>query len=164
MVTGIALVVVVTSACGGDSTPVEAGGPTVPLTAAGTSTSVPDTVPGPTTAPPPATTPPPAPDLRSVPFDQDFPIDVGESVAIAGQGLTVTYVAILGDSRCPIGVQCIWAGNATIAVSLVKAGDPPATVQLNTMEGPTGGGYSSYTVTLVELDRGASPGATLRIT
>ena len=183
---GLALVIVVAGACGGDSTPVEASGPTVPSTGGPTSTGAPGTVPDPTTTTPPAepkptrppatappatappeTAPPatdPPPQLRTVPLGQDFRIDVGESVGVAGADLTVTYGAVLTDSRCPIGVQCIWAGNATISVALAKPGSPPATVGLNTTEGPTSAPYSGYTVALVQLSRGSSPGATLRVT
>ncbi|MEA2686830.1 MAG: hypothetical protein QOE93_2025 [Actinomycetota bacterium] len=172
---GVVLVVAITGACGGDSTPLEAAGTTVP-SPAGVSTSVPGTVPDLTTTAPPPPTPPstpapaappatsPGPEIRTAARGQDFLIAVGESVAIAGTGLTITYVGVLEDSRCPTGVQCIWAGNATISITLAQPGSPPATVPLNTMEGPTSGGYSGYTVELVDLYRGAAPAATLRVT
>jgi hypothetical protein len=39
-----------------------------------------------------------------------FDLKVGESVVV--DGLTVGFDRILGDSRCPIGVYCIWEGDA----------------------------------------------------
>jgi len=133
--------------CRRDSTPVETGSP----------------------GPPPSssTTPPAVPTVpagRSVTLGQAFPLDVGESVAVAGEGLRVTYVRLVADSRCPLDVECIWAGNATIAVSIAHEGGPEATLSLETMEGAISATWSNYTVALVELDRGPSPTAVLRVT
>jgi len=165
-VVGVVLVIAgAVGACGGDSTPVEAGA-TTPTSAGPVSsaTSASSTTVGSTTPPPATTVAPPTPPARTVALGQDFPVDVGESVTIAGEGLTVTYVEVMADSRCPPDVQCIWAGNATIAVALAKAGEPSATVPLNTMEGPKTAAYSSYTVALLDLAWGPSPTARLRVT
>ena len=160
-VMGVALVLVGAGACGGDSTPVETGATTP--TSAGPASATPSasstTVES--TTPPPATTAAPP---TTVALGQDFAVDVGESVTVAGEGLTVTYVELVADSRCPPDVQCIWAGNATIAVAMAKAGELAANVQLNTMEGPKSAGYSSYTVALLDLAWGPSPTARLRVT
>ena len=136
----VALVVVLVG-CDSDSTPL------------GTSS--------PTTSPTSSTTAPP---VRGVALGNEFLIHVGESVAITGADVIVTYEEFLADSRCPIGVQCIQAGNATIGVSIAAAGGAAGTLQLNTTEGPVSGSYSNYTVALVNLFRGPSPAATLRVT
>jgi hypothetical protein len=168
-VVGMALLIVGAGACGDDSTPVETGA-TTPTSAGPVSatTSAPVTVasttPPATTPPPPTTDVPPGPAGRTVVLGQAFVVDVGESVIVAGVGLTVTYVELVTDSRCPPDVQCIWAGNATIAVRLSAAGEAPATVPLSTMEGPTSAGYASFTVALVDLAWGPSPTARLRVT
>ena len=155
-----ALLIVGAGACGGDSTPVETGAS--PPRSAGPGS--------PTTTPPVATSPltttvaSPVPPARTVALGQDFPVAVGESVTVVGEGLTVTYVEVVADSRCPPDVQCIWAGNATIAATLAKAGEPSATLPLNTMEGPKSAAYSSYSVELLDLAGGPSPTARLRVT
>jgi hypothetical protein len=104
-----------------------------------------------------------APEIRTVPLGDTFLIAVGESVAIAGERLTVGYSQLLSDSRCPLDVQCITAGNAAVAFTLAKEGSPPSTVTVNTTEGPPSGGYLTYVVELVDLNRGTSPRARLRI-
>ena len=41
----------------------------------------------------------------------------GMSVAIA-PATTLTFERIVSDSRCPKGVQCVWAGEVTLALRL----------------------------------------------
>ena len=47
---------------------------------------------------------------------------LGETVTVGG--LRVTPLALIEDSRCPQGVQCVWAGrvriNATISTQTMK--------------------------------------------
>ena len=169
-VMGVVLVIVGAGACGGDSTPVETGSSTptsagpVSATTSVSTTTVGSTAP-PATAPPPETTLAPAvPPGGTVALGQDFLVNLGESVAVTGEGLTVTYAELVADSRCPPDVQCIWAGNATIAVAMAKEGGASATVQLNTMEGPKSAPYSSYTAALLDLAWGPSPTARLLVT
>jgi len=53
----------------------------------------------------------------------------------AGDAATHTYVcfeSVLGDSRCPEGAQCIWAGNAQVKFRFVKNNDNPVFFSLNT--------------------------------
>ena len=54
----------------------------------------------------------------------------GESAAIEGRGVAVRFASILEDSRCPRGVECVWAGRARVAVELVRDGGVVRTVEL----------------------------------
>lgn len=49
---------------------------------------------------------------------RDFTLRPGESLRLAGTRSTLTFVAVPEDSRCPEGVQCIWAGNAKLSLRL----------------------------------------------
>ncbi len=42
----------------------------------------------------------------------------GESVKIPGDTTTVKFTDVTADSRCPANVQCVWAGEATIALTV----------------------------------------------
>lgn len=53
------------------------------------------------------------------PVEKDVTLSVGQ--AISAEGLTITLNKIANDSRCPSGVQCIWAGNVTANVTLVTS-------------------------------------------
>lgn len=120
--------------------------------------------PGPPTAPGPPGSPPPAPAGRTERLGEAFSIRIGETVEIAGEDLVVTYSRFLSDNRCPPDVQCIVRGNARITVTVGSDSDPPATLALNTDEGPGSGSYLDYRVELVSLGRGNTPSARLRVT
>ena len=157
-----ALVVVVATACAGDGpTSVETADPAT-SPAGPVTTALPASPPAPDRDPDPDPVPAPAP--HGVPLGQVFSIEVGESVDVIGEGLTVVYRELLADSRCPIGVQCIAAGDASIALDVTKEDSPPATLVLHTDDEPSAGAYLDYTVELVQLDRGPAPVARLKVT
>ena len=43
-----------------------------------------------------------------------FDLKAGESKAVGPDGLTVGFDRVLSDSRCAIGLICIWEGDATV--------------------------------------------------
>ena len=52
-----------------------------------------------------------------------FTIGVGDSARIAGEDMTVTYNEVIGDSRCPQNVTCVWEGVASSNVTIVYQGE-----------------------------------------
>jgi hypothetical protein len=78
-------------------------------------------------------------------------VRAGQEVTVAAHKLKIKFVAVREDSRCPQGVQCIWAGNARIAVTLSRARAKAANVELNTMTGAREIAYGNYTVELASL-------------
>jgi len=50
--------------------------------------------------------------------DQPFPLKIGERVLIEPGGLEIQFLRVEEDSRCPAGVNCIWAGQATVVLLL----------------------------------------------
>lgn len=81
---------------------------------------------------------------------EEIEIKFGEQVTIPSEGIRVAFSALLGDSRCPADVTCVWAGNAEVTVQLNDEG-----IDLNTNPGPerpTQGTISGYTIELVALD------------
>ncbi|HWS99140.1 MAG TPA: hypothetical protein VN256_02635 [Pyrinomonadaceae bacterium] len=89
---------------------------------------------------------------RDAALDQEFEIRVGQWVTIEGERLRVTLSRVAEDSRCPEGVQCIWAGNAKVVLKLSKARRRASTLSLNTGVDPRQGSYRGYEVRLVKLD------------
>lgn len=61
---------------------------------------------------------------------EDKSISVGEPTEISGLTVTLNKVT---DSRCPTGVQCIWAGEATASVTLAQ-GTETTTVDMKLVE------------------------------
>jgi hypothetical protein len=89
---------------------------------------------------------------RDAALDQEFEIRVGQWVTIEGERLRVTFSRVAEDSRCPEGVQCIWAGNAKVVLKLSKARRRASTMSLNTGADPKQAAYRGYEVRLVKLD------------
>jgi hypothetical protein len=111
----------------------------------------------------PTTSPPTTAGARTVTLGQSFTLGLGQPVTVSGPGLTVTFAALVEDSRCPIGSQCIWAGRAVISLTVAKAGMAPATLAVSN-EDPPASRYGSNTIELVLLTRSEPRIATLRVT
>lgn len=93
----------------------------------------------------------------------DYPVTVelkhGASRTV-DSGLTIRFLSVLNDSRCPIGVQCVWAGNAEIELELT--GSVIESVGLNTgSQFPRTYTFEGYTVTLQDLKPQPSSGQTV---
>jgi hypothetical protein len=46
----------------------------------------------------------------------EFSLAVGQSATITSEKMAIKFVEVTGDSRCPSGAQCIWAGEAKCTV------------------------------------------------
>ena len=62
---------------------------------------------------------------------ENFELRAGEKVSVEG-GLTLTFAAVVQDSRCPKGEQCITAGKAVVRLEAVLPDGKPVQVQLET--------------------------------
>ena len=85
---------------------------------------VPNPAPLPTPGGIPIPLPAPAP-VTPATADGVHVLAVGEETAI-GPGTRLRFERIISDSRCPAGVQCVWAGEVRIAMSVVSPGDTSA--------------------------------------
>lgn len=61
----------------------------------------------------------------------DISVKVGRKVVLKDTGLTVRFVSVGSDSRCPEGARCVWEGDATVRVE-VKAGRRARILNLHT--------------------------------
>lgn len=86
---------------------------------------------------------------------REFNIKVGRVVTLDGGGLRVRLVRVASDSRCPVDVNCVWAGNAEVVFEVGARGwRGKKTLRLNTNASPerTGAGrYGRYTLKLMGL-------------
>ena len=79
-------------------------------------------------------------------------VKYGQQITVAKEGLTLKFVTVLEDSRCPEGVQCVWEGNARIELTAAKAGNDRSSFELNTNDRfPVEAQYLDYTITLTDL-------------
>ena len=87
------------------------------------------------------------------PLDEPFRLAQGETATITGTRLTVRFAEVVSDSRCPVGVQCIRAGEARVRLELRLGGANPQAVILAT-EGaePRQASYDAFDLHLVTLE------------
>lgn len=88
-----------------------------------------------------------------VPFSRPFDLRAGASATLP-EGLTVTFDRVRADSRCPMDVTCISAGDATVIVRLASPGSGQAERELHTNPGSAGAAgtsYLAYAISLVAL-------------
>lgn len=76
-------------------------------------------------------------------------IRYGETVVVPGTILEVGFSALVGDSRCPSDVLCIWEGEGTVELG-ISAGDGP-TVLYEVTVGETVY-HAGHSFTLVKLE------------
>ena len=84
-------------------------------------------------------------------LEQEFKLKIGESAKSKPDGLEVEFHSVAEDSRCPRGVNCVWAGNAKILLKVKKDAGKPADVELNTNINPKTSRYLEYELRLREL-------------
>jgi hypothetical protein len=91
------------------------------------------------------------PTSATQPLGQQFSVKSGETVQVEG-GLSVTFVRVAQDSRCPRDVQCIQAGDGVVVFELQHAGDRVET-ELHTAprSGKSQDSIDGFSVTLVDL-------------
>jgi hypothetical protein len=84
-------------------------------------------------------------------LEQEFKLKIGESAKSTGEGLEIQFNSVAEDSRCPRGVNCVWAGNAKVLLKIKRDAGKPADVELNTNINPKTSRYSEYELRLKEL-------------
>ena len=89
----------------------------------------------------------------AAPMGEEFPLRLGDSESVDEGSLSLTFVEVARDNRCPKDVQCIVAGEA-VAIFAAETSDG-ASADL-TFEVPPGGSatqsYEGYTITVVSVD------------
>jgi hypothetical protein len=55
---------------------------------------------------------------------QEFTLPVGKTASIEGENLSIKFVEVISDSRCPEGVECVWAGEAQCRLHFTLSGSP----------------------------------------
>lgn len=96
---------------------------------------------------------------RDVRLGTPFELRVGESVAVDDEGLWLTFHAVANDSRCPIDVVCIVAGDATLRLGLRRLPQPESAVEVRTPDAPAArfDGYEVEALRLLPAPRASTP-------
>ena len=79
-----------------------------------------------------------------------FNVKVG-STATLDDGLRIRFDSVRADSRCPLDAQCIRAGEAIIAVSMVTSNGEPDSREMRTDAAGSRITYAEHTIELTAL-------------
>jgi hypothetical protein len=83
---------------------------------------------------------------------QPFQVPVSGAATIRPTGVTVTFLAVPADGRCPTGVNCFWEGEALLDLRL-RRGGTQTEVQLTTLGSAPGNvaRFDGITLRVVDL-------------
>lgn len=95
-------------------------------------------------------------------LNQEFELRPGQTVRLRGGGLSVTFPGVAEDSRCPVDVQCVWAGNARVALRAARPGGSMVALDLNTTLEPRAAEAFGHTLRLVGLAPAPTQGTPIR--
>lgn len=79
---------------------------------------------------------------------QPFTLQPGETALVQNTDLALNFENVTQDSRCPKDVQCVWSGEAVIALLATRAGQEPHRLELSTLPEKSRANVFDY---LVEL-------------
>jgi hypothetical protein len=84
------------------------------------------------------------------PIDQQLTLAPGQSATIEGTSLSLKFIGVTGDNRCPADVVCILGGSATVKVQVAAAsgGSRELTFETGDLKPVT---HDSWTLELVQL-------------
>lgn len=85
-----------------------------------------------------------------LPPGQPFELRPGAS-AILRDGLKVAFDSVSADSRCPMDVMCVWAGDAVVRVRLAPPVGSHVDRELHTQPDRSEASYLAYVIKLVSL-------------
>ena len=85
-------------------------------------------------------------DLTGIALDEPFTLSPGQSASIKGEDLTVRFAEVVGDSRCPAGVTCIWAGEVSCLLEITHAGQTDAKTLVQQGSGPAQTDFAGYRI------------------
>ena len=85
-------------------------------------------------------------------IDKEFSLGIGQTASIEGEKLVIKFKAILEDSRCPVNVVCVWAGNGKVEFEVLDIDGQNKTVILNTEEEQRATTLKGHKLTLISLN------------
>jgi hypothetical protein len=81
---------------------------------------------------------------------KDVKLSINKQTIASGSKLKIKLIEIK-DTRCPVDVDCVWAGNAVIKFSLSKGNSAAKTFELNSGIEPMSVSYQGYEIKIKEI-------------
>jgi len=82
---------------------------------------------------------------------QEMTLRYGEEKPVGQSVMRLSFGQVNEDSRCPIGVVCVWAGNAQVELGIRAGMGPTYPLRLNTNLEPRSTVWSGIRITLLDV-------------
>jgi hypothetical protein len=86
-----------------------------------------------------------------VPATTEVTLQYGEDRRLDNSVLRVTFSRVVEDSRCPVDVVCVWAGNAVVEIGVAAGMGPTVPLQINATMDPRYVDWNGVRVTVLDL-------------
>ncbi len=100
------------------------------------------------------TRPTPSNPIITSQLNQEFTLKVGQTAVIKEEELTIRFLTLIEDSRCPRRVQCVQAGQAQVSISIRQEDREslPFTLNTNPQLKQDRASFADYEIQLRALD------------
>ena len=98
------------------------------------------------------------PDAKEIDLGAEVTLAPGETVSVKTAAMTVRFVAVTEDSRCPRDVTCVWAGEVKVSLSIQESSKVASPAEVSEGGSTLAGGYR---VTLVRVEPHPVTGANI---
>lgn len=88
---------------------------------------------------------------KTVALGRAFDLRVAESALVRDELLAVTFDGVTSDSRCPLGVVCIQAGDAVLRVTARRLPKTESSLTLHSELARGSATFQGFVIALVEL-------------
>jgi hypothetical protein len=68
----------------------------------------------------------------------EFTLASGQTATIAGTDLTIKFILVSNDERCPSGIECLMTGPVTLSLSVREGNGSPSELVLQTFTDDSG--------------------------
>ena len=85
-------------------------------------------------------------------LSEPFTLKIGQSAVLQSENIRVTVWNVTEDSRCPTGVECIWAGQVGGLVHIEKEGRNLGDFNLISNQEKSTAIFDGYKIELVEVE------------
>lgn len=86
-----------------------------------------------------------------LPFNEEVVISYGQLCSNTAEQISLQFIEVVSDSRCPGVVDCFWAGDGHIRLEF-KTGSTGHIIDLHTELSPKDTIIDSYHIVLIKLD------------
>ncbi len=84
--------------------------------------------------------------------NQMVKLRINQQKTISAANLTIKFISVVEDSRCPAGVNCIWAGNGKVKIKVTGKNKKSETFELNTNLSPQSVVFQNQEIKLMHLE------------